>query len=728
MRFYKRLQVRIALWMGLCLLLTTVVIVTYVVLDMRDQAFSARENAIQYAQNYAKTLAQQYANAIKADMETAMDTARTLAQSLQGIKNPAVGLQIDREQVNGLLKTILSENAKFIGIGTAWEPNAFDELDTGYANEPGHDDSGRFIPYWSKNEQGEIMLAPLVDYATEVKGEYYFCPKRAKRECVIDPYLYPVQGKELFMTTLVAPIVFQDSFYGIVTVDMQLDALQRMIDSLPDMYAGDAQFVLLSHNGIVAAAKHHPQFIGQSVETLHGEHEHTQILENETDTPHEDEHAHLLNIIQRGEESVTLLENALEVFTPVHIGQTATPWAVNINIPRARITAEADALLQESMREMVVLIGISAGCTFLALIVIFILARNLTLPIAQAINAAEKLSEGNLDVRMAITRSDEIGRFQIVVNAMIEKLREVTVNIQKAALQVASGSQNLSSSAQSMSQGASEQAAAAEQASASIEQMAANIRQNAENAMQTEKIAIKSAQDARSSGTAVLETVSAMREISKRVSVIEDIARQTRLLSLNATIEAARAQEHGKGFAVVAAEVRSLAERSQVAAEEINQLALNSVAIAEQAGNMLSQLVPDIQRTSELVQEITAASREQNTGAEQINRAIQQLDQIVQRNAAMSEEVASTAEELAAQSGQLRTIIGFFHAPESMEPLEHPEPLRTDIAPPRHSRQASANIQHNMKRPLGNREEYQLLSSETPYSAEDEHDKDFERY
>jgi methyl-accepting chemotaxis protein len=193
-----------------------------------------------------------------------------------------------------------------------------------------------------------------------------------------------------------------------------------------------------------------------------------------------------------------------------------------------------------------------------------------------------------------------------------------------------------------------------------MEEMASSIRQNTDNATQTEKIAIKSAVDAREGGKAVNETVAAMKEIATKISIIEEIARQTNLLALNAAIEAARAGEHGKGFAVVASEVRKLAERSQSAAGEISGLSIRSVAIAEQAGEMLTKMVPDIQRTSELVQEITASSKEQDVGAEQINKAIQQLDQIIQQNASASEEMASTSEELSSQAGQLSDAISFF--------------------------------------------------------------------
>ena len=182
----------------------------------------------------------------------------------------------------------------------------------------------------------------------------------------------------------------------------------------------------------------------------------------------------------------------------------------------------------------------------------------------------------------------------------------------------------------------------------------------ADNAQQTEKIAVQSAGDAKEGGRAVAETVQAMKEIAGKISIIEEIAPQTNMLALNAAIEAARAGEHGKGFAVVASEVRKLAERSQVAAGEISKLSVSSVEVAEKAGSMLSSILPDIQRTAELVQEINASSKEQDTGAQQINKAIQQLDQVIQQNASASEEMASTAEELSSQSAQLQATIAFF--------------------------------------------------------------------
>ena len=272
--------------------------------------------------------------------------------------------------------------------------------------------------------------------------------------------------------------------------------------------------------------------------------------------------------------------------------------------------------------------------------------------------AAKQIAEGDLTIEI-VERSPE-DELMIALRAMVRKLSEVVTDVKAAADNVAAGSMELSSSSETMSQGASEQAAAAEEVSSSMEEMSSNIRQNADNAIQTEKIASKSAKDAQEGGKAVTHTVSAMKEIAGKISIIEEIARQTNLLALNAAIEAARAGEHGKGFAVVASEVRKLAERSQRAAAEISALSSTSVEIAEKAGQMLNQMVPDIQKTAELVMEISAACREQDTGAEQINKAIQQLDQVIQQNASASEEISSTAEELSGQAEQLQDTIAFF--------------------------------------------------------------------
>jgi len=276
--------------------------------------------------------------------------------------------------------------------------------------------------------------------------------------------------------------------------------------------------------------------------------------------------------------------------------------------------------------------------------------------------AAKEVANGNLMVDLKERSAED--ELMHALTAMVQKLGEVVSEVKTATDNVAAGSRQMSAGSEQMSQGASEQAASAEEASSSMEEMASNIKQNADNAHQTEKIAIKSAADAKEGGAAVVRTVQAMKDIAGKINIIEEIARQTNLLALNAAIEAARAGEHGKGFAVVASEVRKLAERSQKAAGEISELSVSSVEVAEKAGELLDGILPDINRTAELVQEISAASKEQDTGAEQINKAIQQLDKVIQQNASAAEEMASTAEELSSQAEQLQETIAFFRLDE----------------------------------------------------------------
>jgi len=317
-------------------------------------------------------------------------------------------------------------------------------------------------------------------------------------------------------------------------------------------------------------------------------------------------------------------------------------------------------------------IGLMVGIGFMGLI-----ARGITRPLNQAVAISNTIATGDLTQHIEVTSNDETGQLLAAMKHMVAKLNQIAMDVKAVSDVVASGSQQMSTSVTQMSNGAGTQAAATEEASASMEEMAANIRQNADNALQTEHIAVSAAQNAQASGSAVGAAVQAIQQIAKEIAVIDDIASQTRLLSLNATIEAARAQEYGRGFAVVAAEVRSLAERSREAATRITTLTQSGVAMAEQAGAMLRQLVPDIQKTAELVQEISAASREQDTGAGQINHAIQQLDQVTQQNSATSEELASTAEELAVQAEHLQHTLAFFKLAEttasqpSLSPCDH---------------------------------------------------------
>lgn len=342
-----------------------------------------------------------------------------------------------------------------------------------------------------------------------------------------------------------------------------------------------------------------------------------------------------------------------------HLGQ------VQEKLEKMRNTAKENILSEEGMlsaagntKKIVLLVSVTAAA--IGLVFGFVVTRSVTSPIEKGVRFTRAVANGDLTATLDIAQKDEVGQLADALTEMVGKLGGIVTELRGTAEKVASGSQELSSSAQRISDGASEQASSIEETSSSMEEMTANIRQNSDNAQQTEQIAQKSAADADESLKAVAETVMAMQEIAGKISVIEEIARQTNLLALNAAIEAARAGEHGKGFAVVASEVRKLAERSQTAAGEISSLSSTSVQIAEKAGEMLIRLAPDIRKTSELVQEISAASTEQNSGAEQINKALQQLNVVIQQNASSAEELSATSEELATQAEQVRQLVETF--------------------------------------------------------------------
>lgn len=333
--------------------------------------------------------------------------------------------------------------------------------------------------------------------------------------------------------------------------------------------------------------------------------------------------------------------------------------AINVSGADAQVERGNNIVLSSNVSMILaILIGIAIAI-FLSLLI----SRAITGGINKGVSFAEEVAKGNLtiDVEPAfLEQKDEIGQLARSLQKMVEQLRDIIGDILSGADNIASASQEMSGTSQQMSQGASEQASSVEEVSSSIEQMVANIQQNTDNAMATEKIALQAAAGIKKGSQSTDIAVKSMREIAKKVSIIGDIAYQTNMLALNAAVEAARAGEHGRGFAVVAEEVRKLAERSQIAAEEIDELSESGVRVSEEASQQLAAIVPEIERTAQLVQEVVSASMEQNSGAEQINSAVQQLNQVIQQNAAASEEMASSSEELSGQAEQMKDVVSYF--------------------------------------------------------------------
>jgi len=1260
-----KLKLKMMIWVGLCLSMLATFIISYFAGEMKGSANRARQEAVTEAKKYAAALAQQQADHIRAEFEASLETARTLAQMLSGVKDKNIGLEIGREEVNGILKIILSQNPNFIGVYNCWEPDAFDELDKGYAGEPGHDKTGRYIPYVKRDDAGGIVIEPLKDYE---KGDYYLLPKQTKNECIIEPLMHGFKDVSVPMTSLVVPILANETFYGIVGIDLRLDILQKSVDNVEKLYDGTAEIQVISNKGILIAVTGKPELAGKSLKDIH-----------------EKDAEAILKIIQSGAESVEIEDKYLQVFMPLKAGRSVNPWSVKILIPMEKITESADRQMQKAVYDIWKIIFISIFCTLIALAMLWFVTRSVTRPVTEIVAIANALADGDFSVEthgraslQYIRRKDEIGiladafrnmtktigdvlkesdrvlqavsegrlnlrcdtegfkggwrdlaaginnvldafstpfcmtaahleriaegnipekitkeykgdfnqiknnlntltdtmsgllketdslidavregqltvrgnaekfsgswrelvigindvidafvtpirmtaesleriskgdipqriteeykgdfsqirnnlnllidtvnditriaeeiaggnlksevrersgqdrlmkamnlmirRLNLILketegliasvregklekrgdakafegawqellaginslieafvmpinmtadaveriaqgnipakitdeyrgdfnrirnnlnlcidsinglvsetvmltrsaaegklnargdaekfggdyarivkginstldavigplntaasymyrisegdfpdeireeyrgdfneirnslnrlisnlrgtvrvaekvaegdlsvevnmlsekdmlgkslakmvttvrdiagdinrltdaamegkldirgnaekfggeyarivrgvnatldavvgplktaasyvdsisggeipekitdaqaknrykgdfgeiinnlNIMIENLTYFADDIRKTAAQVAGGSEELSIGAEQVSQGISEQAAGIEEISSSMEQMSSMVTQNADNARETAAIAMKAAQDAREGGKAMGDTVLAMKRISEQIRIIEEIARQTNMLALNAAIEAARAGEHGKGFAVVAAEVRKLAEHTQKAAKEIGTLSIANVEIAENAGILLKEMVSGIQKTSELVQEISASGAEQAGGIEQVNKAVQQLDQVIQRNAASTEEMASASREFSSQAERLLKIASFFKIDETKQQkrLGDSEPQ---------NRKASDNKDAEKKHPamsafhapifqrekakikselLKNREE--KIISDMMISDEDFDDNEFRRY
>jgi len=390
----KSIKTKLGLAVGICIFIIIGVLTG-------SDTISERKQAIDSAFDNALRIANEHESHIKAEIEIALDSARTLAQVFSSVKNPDSPLDIGRDPANSILQTVLTSNKSFLATYTLWEPEAFDQMDTAYAGIEGHDKSGRFIPYWTKDIDGRTVLKPLVEYGTKGVGDYYLIPKNTKKEAVIDPRYSHVQGKDVLIISLVSPVLYGDEFYGIVGVDIALEQLQHLVDDHNNLYGDKAQISIISNNGTIAAFSRRKDLIGKHM---------SEIDKNFYEK---------LSIIKMGQELIRRDGNNLEVYTPLNIGYIDTPWSVSIKISMESIIADAVSNMWKHMSIGFILAGF-------AILFIFMFVRKFTRPLIEIAEVAKDVAVGKLEYREIKTADDEIGLVNSSFKRMVSSLKEIT--------------------------------------------------------------------------------------------------------------------------------------------------------------------------------------------------------------------------------------------------------------------------------------------------------------
>ena len=582
-----------------------------------------KETTIESVRNKAKATAYQFQDKLNPISQKALSLSN---MTLSLIEYPA---ENNRQSMFNFHKQFFSDSDDLFAFNQ-WViayPGFIDEYEyRGTKTE----DYSKWINSGYQKYNGKESFKLELGYNPDEYESWWNVPLNTGKFVITEPYSWDYGGDigEIFVTSMCMPFYYEGEKVGIAGYDIELSYFQSEIEKIKP-FEGSYGY-LNTANGTIVGYK--PEFLGK------------QLIE-------------ALPFYETHEQSITDFirnDGYLHISVPMELNYLDAPWILTLAVPEKVIMAPFYRM---------VWIVIAMAAFILAFIsgVIYLFSKSISGPIVKISDQARLMSTGELSLEtQLVKRKDEIGELSESMSNMTEKLKSIVAEISESAENVSTGSDQISASAQVLSQGVSEQAASAEEVSSSIEQMNANIEQSSENAQMTEKIVIQVVEDANSSGESVSQTVDAMKMIAQKISIIEEIARQTNLLALNAAIEAARAGEHGKGFAVVASEVRKLAERSGESAGEISQLSSNSVRIAENAGEKLTRLVHDIQKTADLVKEISSAGSEQRTGIEQINLTIGQLDRVIQQNASSAEQLASTSEELSSQASSLLDTIRFF--------------------------------------------------------------------
>lgn len=599
--------------------------------------------AIDQGIQLSRAMAGDYGNEMRRNLESAVEDAQTLAVTQAALRTD--GRQ-DRALVSRMIKAVVEANPQFLGAWTVWEPNAFDGQDASYVQRPGHDATGRFIPYW--NTVGGLHLEACMDYE---KGDYYQTPLRTGQEYITQPTVYQIGGKDVMVVSVCSPIKVGGRTVGVSGIDISMDRFAELAGQIKPFNTGYAY--LLADSGMYVA---HPdaKLVGQNI---------ADVLDDEDKSA-------VVNAVKQGEYYRHDSNDGFVLYNPLKLGAGEQTWSLAIYVPRAEILKDQDRIALTALIASVFGIGI------LIFLILFIVRNIIVKRLDEVVLSVKDIAEGEGDLtkRLLVRNADEIGTLSRWFNAFMANLEKMVTTIKETAIKMDTSSSEVSSGSQSLSQSSQEQASAVEEVAATIEQMTSSVKQNAANAAagqrkghETETSIKHGDEIARELMNAMNDVSGASRKIGDIIDTVNEVAFQTNLLALNAAVEAARAGEHGKGFAVVAEEVRALAQRSAEAASQVRRMIEDTVTKIQAGDTMVKktaeafvEISSQIETLSQTLEEISAASNEQSSGIEELNRAITQIDSSTQMNAGTVEELSSAADSLATEASTLaRTVERF---------------------------------------------------------------------